>query len=609
MPTPSGPGRTLGELLALLLAGAVWFFWGTGVGDFIGTEALRALVAREMIERDEYLIPTVHRRPYLRKPPLYAWTAAGMARIAGRFDEQMARWPSAAMGLIYLLTLYWTGRRWIDPNAGLAAAAIGGANWLVLEYGSRAELDAGLLAMTTLAIAAGGVAWLGPPGRRGAWFAVAYVAALAGSLWKAPHVLWMLWLSQIGLIATAPAGARREEARRRLLHPANLLGSVVCSAILVGYALLLSRAVGYGRVGRFAAGELAARLIPYRPEDWLGILTAPFELGLSTLPACAAAMLLVAPRPARSANDEAIARQGGWMQRTWRALSARLPDSLTALLSDLADFRVRVRVTHPDAVRLLLAWLIPNLLFLTIIPAKAPRYWFGVFGAIALLATLAWRAVPREPAGSRARHWFERLLRAALWLGIIGGAGLAAAAGVGALGRVSIESVQLSRGGVALCGLCGLLIVALSFGGVRLRGERFVRIGPWLLLTAMALIKPVQVLAVLPARAASQSLRPASEKIDTIVPAGRVIYVLSDRDDNDRSGELSDFGYYCRHALRWPLRAAEIPDLADGLDVFLLVRAPAREKLAKEFGPRLNVLADLAPLGKDVFLIYLAPHG
>lgn len=618
MPNPlpsTGPLRTVGEIALLLALGSTWFFWGTSNGDFVGTEPLRAVVAKEMLERDEYLIPTVHHRTYLRKPPLYAWTTAALAGAVGRLDEQVARWPSAAMGVLYLLALYVGGRQLIGPQAGLPTAALGGANWLVVDYGGRAELDAGLLAMSTWSILASGVAWTG--GRRGrtAWFAAAYVAATLGSLWKAPHVLWMLWLSQLGMVWWD----RRQgvaAAWRKLLHPANVVGSIGSCAMLATYALLLSKAAGAGRVGRFAVGELFARLIPHSLSDVLGILFAIPELAVNALPAAALALLLLLPRrrdPSAVKSVAASPLQAGasWSERCRQAVFARLPGRVILLCDASAAARASIHAAHPAAIQVLLAWFVPNLIFLTIIPAKAPRYWFGVFGAIALLATLAWQYLASDGADERLCAIARRMIRTAAAIGAAAGLGLIAAGAVAATRGIH-AGLTFTGAAVAAAFVCGVAIVLLGWQTWRLNDGAMLSRGPALVLLMLVAAKPVHALAIIPGRASLQSLRPAAQRIDAVVPPGRIVYVLSDRDDNDRSGELSDFGYYCTHSLRWPRRAGDIPDLWDGLDAWLLVRDEALARLMSQFGPRCRTIQNLSPMGKDVFVVHLgaaSPRG
>src|SRR5258708_8798829 len=63
---------------ALLLAGfcAFLFFYGLGRFGLIGADEPRyAQVAREMLERHDWITPMLGGQPCLEKPPLYYWQA------------------------------------------------------------------------------------------------------------------------------------------------------------------------------------------------------------------------------------------------------------------------------------------------------------------------------------------------------------------------------------------------------------------------------------------------------------------------------------------------------------------------------------------------------
>ena len=63
---------------ALLIAGFCAFLFSYGLGSFglIGADEPRyAQVAREMLDRHDWITPVLGGRPWLEKPPLYYWQA------------------------------------------------------------------------------------------------------------------------------------------------------------------------------------------------------------------------------------------------------------------------------------------------------------------------------------------------------------------------------------------------------------------------------------------------------------------------------------------------------------------------------------------------------
>ncbi|MHC4091898.1 MAG: ArnT family glycosyltransferase, partial [Planctomycetota bacterium] len=145
------PARAV-EVVFLLLVCGTMFFVGLGRFDFIKTEGLRAIVVAEMLEQPGISMPSVHHRPYLKKPPLYAWSTALLARALPPFDEQIARLPSALAATALVLLLYGVAEGRIGRGAGVPAAALALANVTVVDYAMRAELDMGFAFLTTASI-------------------------------------------------------------------------------------------------------------------------------------------------------------------------------------------------------------------------------------------------------------------------------------------------------------------------------------------------------------------------------------------------------------------------------------------------------------------------
>ncbi|MGL4462915.1 MAG: ArnT family glycosyltransferase [Planctomycetia bacterium] len=114
---PPATGR---HLVVLSLAGLL--LYGVALGDrgFQSTEGHRILPAWAMLDGSSWTTPQLFDRPYLRKPPAFAWLAAGSAELFGR-TEFAARFPAALAAVLTALAAYAVGRRWFGPTAGLAA--------------------------------------------------------------------------------------------------------------------------------------------------------------------------------------------------------------------------------------------------------------------------------------------------------------------------------------------------------------------------------------------------------------------------------------------------------------------------------------------------------
>src|SRR5215471_19830101 len=92
----------------LLLAGfcAFLFFYGLGQFGLIGADEPRyAQVAREMLDRHDWITPTLGGHAWLEKPPLYYWQAMIVYSGAGVSDVT-ARLPSAMDATLLVLAVY-----------------------------------------------------------------------------------------------------------------------------------------------------------------------------------------------------------------------------------------------------------------------------------------------------------------------------------------------------------------------------------------------------------------------------------------------------------------------------------------------------------------------
>jgi 4-amino-4-deoxy-L-arabinose transferase-like glycosyltransferase len=138
---------------ALLLAGfcAFLFFYGLGQFGLIGADEPRyAQVAREMLQRHDWITPVLGGRPWLEKPPLYYWQAIVAYRILG-VSDWAARLPSAIDATILVLAVYFFLRRFqpgFELDGALMAASSGG----IMGFARAASMDMALAAAFTIAL-------------------------------------------------------------------------------------------------------------------------------------------------------------------------------------------------------------------------------------------------------------------------------------------------------------------------------------------------------------------------------------------------------------------------------------------------------------------------
>src|SRR5208337_1112873 len=132
--------RTRTDSLLLAAFCAFLFFYGLGQFGLIGADEPRyAQVAREMLERHDWITPVLGGQPWLEKPPLYYWQAMLAYCIFGVSDGA-ARLPSALDATLLVLAIYFFLRRFrsgFELDGALIAASCAG----IVGYARAASTD------------------------------------------------------------------------------------------------------------------------------------------------------------------------------------------------------------------------------------------------------------------------------------------------------------------------------------------------------------------------------------------------------------------------------------------------------------------------------------
>lgn len=168
----------------LLLAGfcAFLFFYGLGQFGLIGADEPRyAQVAREMLDRHDWITPTLGGNAWLEKPPLYYWQAMLAYSIFGVSDVA-ARIPAAFDATLLVIAVYLffrKFRRGVEVDAALITASSAG----IIGYARAASMDIALAA----SFAIGMLSWWAwrESGKR-AFLAAFYCFMALGMLAKGP---------------------------------------------------------------------------------------------------------------------------------------------------------------------------------------------------------------------------------------------------------------------------------------------------------------------------------------------------------------------------------------------------------------------------------------
>jgi len=206
----------------LLLAGfcAFLFFYGSGQFGLIGADEPRyAQVAREMLERRDWITPVLNGSPWLEKPPLYYWQAMLAYSLFG-VNGTAARIPSGVDASLLVIAGYFFFRRFrrgVEVDAALITASCAG----IIGFARAASMDMALAATFAIGLLAW---WAWREGGKQIYLALFYFCMALGTLAKGPIAPF---LAAVVLVLFAAATREWRLIIRSLWLPGLLLFLVV----------------------------------------------------------------------------------------------------------------------------------------------------------------------------------------------------------------------------------------------------------------------------------------------------------------------------------------------------------------------------------------------
>jgi len=143
--------RPITDWLLLVAVSLFFFLWKLSSFGLIGADEPRyAQVAREMLERRDWVTPTLNGSPWLEKPPLYYWQAIVAYKIFG-VSDWAARLPSVFDAFLMVFGVYWLLRGFrsgVELDGAIMVATTAGA----VGFARAASMDMPLAATFTIAL-------------------------------------------------------------------------------------------------------------------------------------------------------------------------------------------------------------------------------------------------------------------------------------------------------------------------------------------------------------------------------------------------------------------------------------------------------------------------
>jgi 4-amino-4-deoxy-L-arabinose transferase-like glycosyltransferase len=204
------------DVLALIAFCGFLFFAGLQVIGLVGADEPRyAQIAREMLQRSDWVTPVLYGQPWLEKPPLYYWGAMLAYKATGGVSDWAARLPSAILCSLMIFFVYvWV--RHFRRGMQLDAALITASSAILIGFGRSASTDMPLTAVFTAAM----LCWYGwYSNQNRGWLLGFYLFAGLGTLAKGPVAVVLA-----GLIIVIFAAMQHDgRLLLRTLWPAGIL--------------------------------------------------------------------------------------------------------------------------------------------------------------------------------------------------------------------------------------------------------------------------------------------------------------------------------------------------------------------------------------------------
>lgn len=137
------------QLPVLIIWSLLLFVYGIHQGDLYRTEGLRAIIGKEMYRTGDWIVPRLYGEPILTKPPMFYWAIAATGAVFGEVTTWSSRLPAAIAGMIAVLIVYFTIKRYRDSFTATFCAMALPMSLLWLEKASSSEIDT-LLVMWVL---------------------------------------------------------------------------------------------------------------------------------------------------------------------------------------------------------------------------------------------------------------------------------------------------------------------------------------------------------------------------------------------------------------------------------------------------------------------------
>ncbi len=336
-------------------------------------EGLHAVISQEMLDHDEWLVPTFRGEPFLDKPILFFWAQMLSMKTFG-MNEFGVRLPGLMFGLLGALT------------TGLLAARL---------FGSRTGIVACLMSMTMF-------------------------IPLSLAQFAAHDVALVPWTNLALLCLWDMERATLSKSRLQWLAGAScMFGLAILTKALIGVAIV---AVGYGLFLIFSRRLSVAACFRFGVALSAGaIVASPWYIAMEFRSSGYLYYYFIERHLMGFATSTQPHGHSPWWLYVPIMTLGAMPWFLYTIPLVWDEWKHRsAGSTRLPTIVLILSWLIGGVLFLTMAKSKLVTYSLPLFPAIAILTAISWRRFASNAFSETSARWFANISRFSGLAGALG---------------------------------------------------------------------------------------------------------------------------------------------------------------------------------------------
>ena len=277
-------GTDTKNVLLILFLAAIIYLPFLGLPAWDGHEPMRVVVSHYMLKTGNWIIPMLHGKLYLLKPPLMNWLIAASGAIFGTMNEWTSRIPSVLIVTITGLSIYGMTGKWLSREGRLFAAVAAISMIGLIEKGREADMDSLFVFFVVLIL----LVWINGYVRK--WtpsllWSISLLLLSIGFLAKGPQVLAFFYLTVFAYLLL-----RKDISF--FFSKAHLFGIFFFILVLAGYLSFVLKWVTFNEYINMWIDQITQRAESRYPYAFLKhIISYPLEAIFSFMPWT----LLVAP--------------------------------------------------------------------------------------------------------------------------------------------------------------------------------------------------------------------------------------------------------------------------------------------------------------------------